>query len=175
MNPSTSSPNLSSPGKWTSSGVLPKVLVHSPEMEKVFSRGVPIREHVAGLTPHERKIRAIHGNLSFHPIRRVESAKERPNLPGTGSVMDRQFGAAPIGSMDPADFRNRDHKPKIDIGYEHHEYRRHKPTDDPFNDRNHEFTRLYDHNFSDIFHNKYVDASSERAAPPNRRKPVDYQ
>ena len=118
----------------------------------------------------DKKIRANHGHLSFHPVQRVQSAKIRPNFPGNSSLYDKQFGTVASGSFNPADFRNRDQTSKIDIGYELHNNYKAKPADDPFNDQSHAVRRTKDHNFSDIFHAKSTEDYQERPKP-NFRKP----
>jgi len=125
---------------------------------------------VVGESALEKKVRANHGHLSFHPIQRVQSAKAIPNFSGNNTWYDKQFGAVASGSFNPADFRNRDQISKIDIGYEQHHNYKAKPADDPFNDSSHAFQRMKDQNFSDIFHNKSTNDYQPRPKP-NLRKP----
>lgn len=146
---------------------------------KTFDRVPREEKHAYGQTAAEIKVRANHGQLSYHGVPRVQSAKVlKVNAPGNTDILDLQFQSPATGLTNPADIKNRDKNTQIDIGVgagKQHDYNS-KPVDDPFRDRVHEQARAKDQMFSDIFNSKPLaeGRNVQSRARGLHRQPEDY-
>lgn len=134
---------------------------------QAFQKEFEVEHHkdkpqVFGSNPSEKRLRLIHGQLSFHPPPRVESAKQRANLQGNSSVFDSQYKTASLNTFDPKEFRNRHLRSQIDFGQEQSFDYRNKEKPGWTLDLANSQQRRRDHQFSDIFHTKI----GEEAALP---------
>jgi hypothetical protein len=119
------------------------------------------RPQVFGSNPSEKRLRNMHGQLSFHPAPRVESAKGRPNLQGNSSVFDAQYKSPSLNTFDPKEFRNRQLRSQIDLGQEYCFNYKSKEKAGWTLDTTHSYQRGKDHLFSDIFHTKFGDDEAQ--------------
>ena len=120
-------------------------------------RGEQKVSRVVGESAFDKKVRFNHGNLSYHPVKRVESAKGsyRPTLPANSSLFDLKYQNTGPSGLEPSEMRTRDQNSHIDVGGIQERIYNSKPSDEPYKDRTNDDLRRADHNFSGIFQLKH--------------------
>lgn len=133
------------------------------------------KPQVFGSNPSEKRLRLIHGQLSFHPAPRVESAKQRANLQGNSSVFDAQYRSSNLNTFDPKEFRNRHLRSQIDLGQEYaFDYKNKEKTGWTMDSAN-SYQRRKDQFFSDIFHTKFGGDVVQNRAAGLQRQDIDIE
>lgn len=130
----------------------------------------PERCHLLGSSPSENKLKFMHGQLSFYPISRIESANPRPHPLGKPLVLCFHSKNTWSSTFDPLEIKNRQMNSKIDLGqdkvYEH----RAREREGWYMDRTQFVQREKDHLFSDIFHTKRADEAQVSDRPIARQR-----
>lgn len=154
-----------------------KVIILTLGYKKEFDKiDRPDKQHLFASSAAEKKLRFIHGHMSFHPAPRIQSAKSRPNLQSTSSVLDKQYQSSGVGIFDPIQLKNRNLCSQIDMGQERDYEVKAREREGWAMDKSNQQQRTKDHLYSDIFHVKYGEAAkaADRGLARNRQ-PEDLQ